>query len=68
MAESSLAAGFAVVDITPPREEAKSFTIFDPITLKALVLQHGSRSVAFLAADLFVVDAAFQDGLVPPTV
>jgi len=30
---------------------------------KALVLQHGSRSVAFLAADLFVVDAAFQDGL-----
>jgi len=63
MAESSLAAGFAVVDITPPREEAKSFTIFDPITLKALVLQQGSRSVAFLAADLFVVDAAFQDGL-----
>ena len=63
MPESSLTAGFAVVDITPPPEDAKSFTIFDPITLKALVLKQGSQCVTFLAADLFVVDASFQDGL-----
>jgi hypothetical protein len=60
---STLTAGFAVVDITPPQGDAQSFTIFDPITLKALVLQQGSQSVALLAADLFVIDAVFQDGL-----
>ena len=55
--------GFAAVDITPPADEAESYTIFDPIAIKALVLRDQSRSVALLAADLFVLDAAFEDGL-----
>lgn len=52
-------AGFARSDITPAKDERGTFEIFDPIFFRALYLTNGMESVAFLAADLFVLSDSF---------
>jgi hypothetical protein len=59
---SDLCVGFGVVDITPtpPAEQPDAFTVFDPISFRAMVIRRGDEVTALLSGDFF----SFEQNLI----
>jgi neutral ceramidase len=65
-AEGVLRAGAARVDITPPADElpAPYKTIYDPIYVRALVVDNGAARAAVIIADVPAIQAAIHADLI----
>jgi hypothetical protein len=60
MSKSTFHVGFGFQDYTP-EPVGQTYTVYDPISFQAMILQDGKTNITFLAGDIFSIEADLLD-------